>query len=70
MKQETKETIYIAILTVIIVYYLLRLFTFLYMFNDIHPIDDTYIKTRPVIEQGHLRAEQLRSLENGKSNKK
>jgi hypothetical protein len=69
MKQETKETIYAVILTVVIVYYLLRLFTFLYMFNDMHPIDDKHIKTRPAIEQGHLRAEQLRSLENGKSNK-
>lgn len=69
MKQETKETIYAGILTVVVVYYLLRMFAFLYVINDVH-LTDEYIKSRPVIEQGHLRAQQLRLLKNGNNNRK
>jgi hypothetical protein len=68
MKEETKQTVSIIILTIIIVYYIVRLFAMLYLINDIH-LTDEYIKARPVIEQGHLRAQQSR-LKDEKDNKK
>jgi hypothetical protein len=51
-----RDKLYIAILTVIIVYYVLRVFAFLYVFNSMVTVN----KEHPKTEQ----------LKHGKSNKK
>ena len=63
MTEKIKEFIVAAVITVAILYYVLRLFAFLYAYSGAM-ID---IKHRPAIEQAHLKAESLR---HGKSNKK
>ncbi len=64
MTEKIKEFIVAAVITVVIVYYVLRLFAFLYVYSG---LTNTQIKKRPAIEQAHLKAESLR---HGKSNKK
>lgn len=59
MKQETKETIYAGILTVLVVYYLLRLFAFLYVFDEMI-----------TIKKEHPKAQQLRLLRHANNNRK
>lgn len=65
MTERIKEFIVAAVITVVIVYYVLRLFAFLYVFSG--AMSDSQIKQRPAIEQAHLKAEHLR---HGESNKK
>jgi hypothetical protein len=65
MTEKIKEFIIAAVITVAIVYYVLRLFAFLYVYSG--SMSDAQIKHRPAIEQAHLKAEHLR---HGKSNKK
>ncbi len=65
MTEKIKEFIVAAVITVVIVYYVLRLFAFLYVYSG--AMTDSQIKHRPAIEQAHLKAENLR---HGKSNKK
>ena len=63
MTEKIKEFIVAAVITVVILYYVLRLFAFLYAYSG--AMSDTQIKHRPAIEQAHFRAEHLR---HGKSN--
>lgn len=58
MTQDKKETIYAAILTVLVVYYCIRLFSFIYLIPQVVSVAD--VKSRPAIEQPHIRAELKR----------
>lgn len=58
MTQDKKESIYAAILTVVVVYYCIRLFSFIYLVPQMVNVVD--IKSRPAIEQPHIRAELKR----------
>lgn len=60
MKQETKETVYALILTTVILYYCIRMFSFLYLIP--HAITAPNIKSRPAIEQPHLQSELKRHI--------
>lgn len=60
MKQETKDTVYALVITVVILYYCIRLFSFLYLIP--HSGAGMNIKSRPAIEQPHLKSELKRHV--------
>ncbi len=60
MKQETKEIVYALLVTVVIAYYCIRLFSFLYLVPQ--SITTMDIKSRPAIEQPHLKSELKRHV--------
>ena len=55
MKEQFRRVILSATLALVIVYYFVRLFSVLYVFPA-----QTSIKSRPAIEQAHLKAEEKR----------
>ena len=55
MKEQFRRVILSATLALVIVYYFVRVFSVLYVFPA-----QMSIKSRPAIEQAHLRAEERR----------
>ncbi len=58
MTQDNKHSVYAAIATVVMVYYCIRLFSFIYLIPQM--VSVLNVKSRPAIEQPHIISELKR----------